>query len=98
MAGGQSGIGGGTTGTGGTGGAGGTLGAAGGAAGRDSGGIGGAGRGGASGEAGAAGHGTTDAGCSCNAGLATEGHATVALLLLAVTLAPRRRRSGRPRP
>jgi len=96
--GGQSGIGGGMTGTGGTGGtsgAGGTLVATGGAAGQDSGGTGGAGRGGTSGQAGAAGHGTTDAGCSCNAGFATEGRATAALLLLAVTLAARRRRSGR---
>ena len=96
--GGQSGIGGGMSGRGGTGGAGGTLDATGGAAGQDAGGTGGAGRGGASGPGGAAGHGTTDAGCSCNAGLANEGRATVALLLLAVTLAARCRRSGRPRP
>jgi hypothetical protein len=87
---GQSGTGGGITATGGNGG---TPSATGGVAGPGSGGTGGPGQGGGSGQAGAGDHGTNDAGCACNAGVAaTEGPALAALLLAAALTARRRRR------
>jgi MYXO-CTERM domain-containing protein len=88
---GQSGADGGITGAGGTGGAGATPGATGGTAGRNPSGTGGAGKGGGPGQPGAAGKAASDGGCSCNVGSAPESRAPLALLLLATTLAARRR-------